>query len=431
MKITNFFKLATMAMMTISLFTFGTCAGDEDEDEPNEKPTVQKQLKVEPRTLPFPAEGGTANIDMTFTGYKYYGVYIENSAEVDWLTMTNRSQSQCSFVAKANNTGSPRSCNIVVYATNDDGEIESLDQTDYVKVNVTQPSGAVSNITLELEKETAEYDFKNYWDLTIKFFTNTELAEGEFTTVSDVEWIKVNNNGWWSNDIRFDIYENPSSEPRTGHITATIKKDGVKVEKILTVIQQGQTFPPIIDVENFGGIGVYFNGCVNVTRTYLSSGEVEHLVDCVTYFDPFARSYYWRTEEAKAAEWKHSVSSNDDGGLHLESRWDTPSGAVHLEATADIDVNNINGTIKTLTVNRQIDYDDYSVHTMITAHNIPLNGGGKVSNGSDIIIVETTHNDYGMIYITAGGRIPVNHVVNGVADDDWYLNVKFYKKSSD
>ena len=414
--------------MTISLFTFGTCAGDEDEDEPNEKPTVQKQLKVEPRTLPFPAEGGTANIDMTFTGYKYYGVYIENSAEVDWLTMTNRSQSRCSFQAKANNTGSPRSCNIVVYATDEDGELESLDQTDYVKVSVTQPSGAVSNITLELEKETAEYDFKNYWDLTIKFFTNTELAEGEFTTVSDVEWIKVNNNGWWSNDIRFDIYENPSSEPRTGHITATIEKNGIKVEKTLTVIQQGQTLPPVIDVENFGGIGVYFNGCVNVTRTYLSSGEVEHLVDCVTYFDPFARSYYWRTEEAKATEWKHSVSSNDDGGLHLESRWDTPSGAVHLEATADIDVNNINGTIKTLTVNRQIDYDDYSVHTMITAHNIPLNGSSK---GSDITFVETTHNDYGMIYITAGGRIPVNHVVNGVADDDWYLNVKFYKKSSD
>lgn len=428
MKITNFFKLATMAMMTISLFTFGTCAGDEDEDEPNEKPTVQKQLKVEPRTLPFPAEGGTANIDMTFTGYKYYGVYIENSAEVDWLTMTNRSQSQCSFVAKANNTGSPRSCNVIVYATDEDGELESLDQTDYVKVSVTQPSGAVSNITLELEKETAEYDFKNYWDLTIKFFTNTELAEGEFTTVSDVEWIKVNNNGWWSNDIRFDIYENPSSEPRTGHITATIKKDGVKVEKILTVIQQGQTFPPIINVENFGRISVDFTGSVNVTRTYLKSGEVEHLVYHLTRFDPFMRSSYWSNDEARASEWKSSVSSNDDGGLHLESRYDTPSGAVHLEATADIDVNNINGTIKTLTVNRQIDYDDYSVHTMITAHNIPLNGSSK---GSDITIVETTHNDYGMIYITAEGRVPVDHVVNGVADDDWYLNVKFYKKSSD
>jgi len=429
MRITNFFKLATMALMTISLFTFGTCA--DDEDEPNDKPNSQ-QLKVEPRTLSFPAEGGTATIDMTITGYKYYGVYIENGDKVDWLTMTNRSQRQCSFLAKANNTGASRSCNVVIYATNEDGELESLDQTNYVKVGVTQPSGAVSNITLELEKETVEYDSNkhNYWDVAVKFTTNTELAAGEFTNVSDVKWIEMYTDGWRHNEIRFDIQENTSSEPRTGHITATIEKNGVKVEKTLTIIQQGYVEPPVIDVENFGGIGISFDGCVNVTRTYLNSGEVEHLVDCVTNFNPFIRSYYWTTEEGKAAEWKHSVSSNDDGGLHLESRWDSPSGAVHLEATADIDVNNIHGTIKNLTANRQIDHDDYSVHTMITAHNIPLNGGGKASNGSDITIVETTHNDYGMIYITAGGRIPVDHVVNGVAYDDWYLKVSFYKNSS-
>lgn len=431
----NFFKLATMAVLTISLFTFGTCSGDDGDDTqpqaPNTPTQAQTQFKVTPQELTFPEEGGSKNISLTIAGYKYYGVYIEEDEAEEWLQMTKKSITQCTFYAKANNTGSVRTGHIIVFVTNEEGELKSLDQTKYVRLSVSQPSGnSAPDITLDLETNEVEYDYNKHSLESVSFTTNVELAAGEYSNVSDVDWIVMYSDGWRKNKVLFDLKENTSSESRTGHITVKIEKGGKKVEKVLTVKQQGYELPPAIDVENFGCIDIYFNGCVNVTRTWLESGKVENLVHCVTYFNPVSNRY-WSADDWKDNPWRQSVSSTKDGSLYFECRWDKPDGTVHFELTAEVDVNNINGIIKTLTANRQIDRDDGSfIHTMITAHNVPLNDGGKVANGSDITIVETTHDDYGMVYMNAGGRVPVDNVVNGVAEDDWYLNVQFLKKGT-
>ena len=166
MKTTHFFKLATMAFLTMSLFTFATCSDDEAEDN-KETTGNTPSLKVTPSTLKFEAAGGTLSLNVS-TNCKYYGVDFD----ADWLSYKYDDTEDIIYIrAAANTTERSRKADLTVFGSNDSNGNTVLKK---VTIKVEQEADAGNNSTQRTVTITKGSGGKvDVGDLSLDFGSNT------------------------------------------------------------------------------------------------------------------------------------------------------------------------------------------------------------------------------------------------------------------